>query len=236
MLMEKGHIELGEILFIALLAIGLATAIIILVDGNGNPATIPPNPGNASQNATPPLPPAGLGNASNATNIEPAAAAPPPVTNKSTGAFVMDGLARADLWFNSTGPKGQFDISTHGWAMGLANASPDDIPIKANDLRAVEVRFNGRYDDSLRAFTFRHFTSPTLSEPPRLYAIAIFISDSTLVDRANQTFDIQYDPYPAGPQILEDCSVRNSSMLEGESGSPIKIYDITCKIMYGVYP
>jgi hypothetical protein len=236
MLMEKGHIELGEILFVALLAIGLATALIILVDGNGNKAAIPTSADNAPQNDTPPLPPADWGYSANSADNRSAAAVPPQVTNKSTGALVDEGLAHADLWFNSTGPMGNFDINTFGWAMGLANSTPDSIPIKEKDLRAVEVRFNGRYDDALRAFAFRYYTSPTLSEYPRLYAIAIFISNSTLVDRANQTFDIQYDPYPEGPQILEGCSVLNSTMQTSAGGSPVKIYDITCKIMYGVYP
>lgn len=235
--MEKGHIELGEVLFIALLVIGLATAIIILTDANGNSHTVLPGANNSSDDIAPPDSSFETNGAKdNASSSVAQEAEPLIVTNKSIGTLIEEGLLRADSWFYSTSPQGNFDVDTYGWAMGLANMSPDSIPIKTNDLRAVEVRFGGRYDDALRAFTFRHYTSPTVSEPARIYAIAIFISNSTLIDAANQTFNINYDPYPGGPQILEGCLARNSSSLMTSGGSHLKVYDITCKIMYGVYP
>jgi len=237
--MEKGHIELGEILFVALLVVGLATAILLIVDGKASPITVTPVTGNASQNTTPPpnqpTPPIDTVNETGNQPV-PVAEPTPLVMNESTGTLVEEGLMRADSWFITTAPKGNFDRDTYGWAMGLANDSPDKIPIKTNDLRAVEVRIDGRYDDSLRAFAFRLYSSSDVSEPARLYAIAVFISNSTLIDSANSTFGIQYDPYPEGPQILEGCSTRNSSLSITPGGSPVKVYDITCNIMYGVYP
>lgn len=238
--MEKGHVELGEILFVALLVVGLAAAVILLVDGSGAPVSQAADPGNASQN-----------NSSGATQVQPEPAAnvtaneplmplvdaePPQMTNKSVEQLFQDGLGRADAWFYARAESGNYDTKTYGWAMGLANSTPDSIPIKENDLRAVDVRFDTRYVDSLRGFTFRMYSSPGLAAPTKLYGIAIFISNSTPLDAANKTFDVQYDPYPNGPQIMEECQVISSSVWATPGGSPLSIYDITCKIMYGVYP
>jgi hypothetical protein len=237
--MEKGHVELGEILFVALLVVGLAAAVILLVGGNGAPASQTTEPGNTTQNATPEAPPAQAESAANATSNQtqpPVEAQQPNVTNKSMDQLFQDGLERADTWFYSSAGSGNYDTKTYGWAMGLANGTPDSIPIKENDLRAADVRFDSRYVDSLRGFTFRMYSSPGFAAPTKLYGIAIFTSNSTPLDAANKTFDVQYDPYPGGPQILEGCQVINSSAWATPGGSPLTIYDITCKIMYGVYP
>lgn len=238
--MEKGHVELGEILFVALLVVGLAAAVILLVSGNGAPASQTPEPGNTTRNATPEAPPAqpepAANTTSNQTQPPVIEAQPPNVTNKSMDQLFQDGLDRADTWFYSHAGSGNYDTKTYGWAMGVANNTPDSIPLKENDMRAADVRFDGRYVDSLRGFTFRMYSSPGFAAPTKLYGIAVFLSNSTPLDAANKTFVMQYDPYPGGPQVMEGCTVIGSSAWTTTGGSPLTIYDITCKIMYGVYP
>jgi hypothetical protein len=239
MVMEKGHMELGEVLFVALLIVGLAAAVMLVVDGGKSPPAVPPWNGSAHEGAPAPAQPeAAIGEGNGTAPAQPEAQdkSPPPATAKPAGVILDEGLARADALFYSNVTSGVYTVKTYRWTMGLENQSPDAIPLKQNDLRAADVRFSGTYLDALRGFAFRHYYTEDLSAPPQLHAVALFISGSTPLDGLNSTFNVQYDPYPGGPQVLEGCSVRNSSVQANGENSTIKVYDLTCRIMYGVYP
>jgi hypothetical protein len=235
--MEKGHIELGEILFVALLIIGLAAAVFIFT---GQKPVYLSEPGNATITAPSeplqeetPVP----GNSTNASKPQP----PPeqvasPVVNATIGSILEDGLSRADSRFYSNVETGQYDINTYKWTIGKQNDSPDSIPLTPNDLRALDVRFNSHYVDSLRGFAFRVYSYSGYSSPPKIYGVAAFISDSNPLKGLNSTITIQYDPHPEGSQIIEGCKVLSASEFETAGGTPLEVYDIECQVMYGANP
>jgi hypothetical protein len=232
--MEKGHIELGEILFVALLIVGLAAAVFIF---SGQKPVYLSEPGNSSESA-PSEPPADKEPASG--NTTRAAQIPPqpepvqlPIVNTTMGAILENGLSRADSKFYSTVESGQYEINTYKWTMGKQNDSPDSIPLKPNDLRALDVRFNKLYVDSLRGFAFRVYSYSGYTGPPKIYGVAAFISDSNPLNGLNSTIDIHYDPHPEGAQILEGCRVLATSESVTIGGTPLDVYDLECKIMYG---
>ncbi|MFH0884349.1 MAG: hypothetical protein V1861_01410 [Candidatus Micrarchaeota archaeon] len=235
--MEKGHIELGEILFVALLIIGLAAAVFVFT---GQKPVYLSEPGNATETDAGQPPSEEKSLASNSTNasqpLSQPEGGPLPVVNATIGSILEDGLTRGDSRFYSGVVSGQYDIDTYKWMMGEQNDTPDSIPLKPNDLRAIDVRFNGSYVDSLRGFAFKVYSSPTFSKPPKIYGMAVFISDINPLKGTNSTFKVYYDPHPEGTQILEGCSVLSASEYETVGGSPLEVYDIECKIMYGANP
>jgi hypothetical protein len=122
--------------------------------------------------------------------------------------------------------------------MGKPNESPDSIPLKQNDLRASGIRFNGRYEDSLRGFAFRTYEVEGLTAPTKIFGVAVFLSNSSVLDpylQNSSELTIQYDPHPELAQIMEGCSVLSGTDMVTPGGAALRVYDISCKIMYGVY-
>ncbi|MFA5187210.1 MAG: hypothetical protein WC551_12095 [Patescibacteria group bacterium] len=235
--MKNGHIELGEILFVALLIIGLAAAAFIFI---GPKPAYPSVPGNLSENGSDEPQDRTMPAAENQTlptqpEPQPVQAAPP-LANGTMGSILDEGLSRADSLFYSRVESGQYEIKTYKWTMGKLNDLPDSIQIKANDIRAVDVRFDGRYSDSLRGFAFRVYSYSGYSSPSKIYGVAAFISDSNPLEGMNASVDVQYDLAPEGAQIIEGCSVLSASEYGTAAGTPLHVYDIECKVMYGANP
>jgi hypothetical protein len=181
--------------------------------GNGKPET----------NMTPP-PPANVTPPSPQTNV----------TNKSLGQLLADGLDRAESRFYKVAEAAEWKVETFQWAMMSPGDLPDAVPLKENDLRASSVRFPDMYIDSLRGFAVRVYSAPDLYPPSKYYATGIFIDDATAIDALESgKIDIKFDFHPERTQILEDCSVVLSENFITPSGTPVKIYDFSCKIMYG---
>lgn len=211
MIMEKGHMGLRELSVLALLIIGLTTAVFLITDGI--PTAGPMEQAVPAQDVT----------------LQ---------TESTLGELFEQAMARADSRFYDTDPNGTYDIRTYRWALPSLDEKPDAIPIKQNDLRAAPVRFNDRYDDGLRGFAYRTYQRANLTSPPLIIGTAVFISDPDMLDsylQSGQAFDIRYDPHPQRSQILEDCSIISSSTMTS-SGTPVKVYDVACRIVYGANP
>jgi len=236
--MKNGHIELGEVLFVALLIIGLAAAVFIFI--GPKPAYLS-EPGNLSESVPGEQQPAEAEQAASNQSLplvpetQPEQAAPR-LANGTMGAILDEGLSRADTRFYSHVETGQYEIKTYKWTMGKQNDSPDSIPIKANDLRALDVRFDGRYTDSLRGFAYRVYSYSGYSSPSKIYGVAAFISDANPLEGLNTTVNVHYDLAPEGAQIIEGCGILSASEYETAAGTPLHVYDIECKVMYGAYP
>lgn len=160
-------------------------------------------------------------------------------TQETLGGLFDQGMARADSRFYDTDPYGTYDIRTYRWALPTMDSSPDSVAPRQNDLRAAPVRFNDRYDDSLRGFAYRTFQKANLTGPPLIFGTAVFISDSNMLgafQESGQSFDMRYDPHPERSQTLEDCSIIYSSSMTTHSGTPVKVYDVACRIAYGANP
>lgn len=239
--MEKGHIELGEVLVIALLIIGLAAGVLLFAGMSPPSASgqydkaglepVPetpeaPQPESNQPTAVPALPePPVQGETGN-----------PTIVNGTIGSILESSLAEADSRFYSSVESGQYEIRTYTWTMGKQNSTPDSIPLALNDLRALDVRFNGRYVDSLRGFAYRVYSDSMNSRPPIIYGTAIFISSSNPLEGLESAIDVHFDPHPEGAQILESCKVLSDSEYETPSGTAIKVYDLQCRVMYGASP
>ncbi len=239
--MEKGHIGPRELIVLALLVIGVVAAVYVFTGGIGNQARLAEHP-ESTEESSPDVdipgavapPPAENATAPAVTGAVPAAAN---MTNETIGALLDDGLARGDARFYQRAISGEFEINTFRWAMSLFNESPDAIPVKQNDLRALSVRFNGRYEDSLRGFAFKTYGVENADAAPLIYGVAVFLANSSALDQfaanPSSTFTVQYDPHPEGTQIIEGCSILSSEDAYTVSGSALKIYDVNCTIMYG---
>lgn len=233
--MEKGHMGFRELLLIGVVIIGFAAAIMILM-GSGpdvqkpvmaNESAVEQGNDDSTLQEEPP--------ANNTANGQPAIKESE-TTNKTMGQILDEGMARADSRFYEENLSGKFDIKTYRWAMGRMNESPDGIPLRKNDLLASEIRFNGRYIDSLRGFAFKVFEAEGLTAPPKYFGTMLFLSDSAPMDGYAQntsSFDMQYDPHPELSQILESCTIIGNESLIAPSGAYIYVYDFRCKIMYG---
>ncbi|MFH0738096.1 MAG: hypothetical protein V1827_05440 [Candidatus Micrarchaeota archaeon] len=231
--MEKGHVEFGELFVIVLLLVGLATAVMLLTDGNlgvqASAAQEAPHK-ELSQSASAQEP---------ASEDRPQDAPAYPATDLSVGELLDEGLARADSRFYNTDPDGDYEIRSYRWAMDKLDLAPDSIPLKENDFRASPVRFDGRYDDALRAFAFKTYQKPELRSPPQIYGTAVFLSSETPFDvyaSGQEPFTITYDPHPERSQDIEGCVVISSSIMSTGSGAVFKVHDVSCKVMYTVNP
>jgi hypothetical protein len=236
--MEKGHIELGELLVIAILIAGIAAAAFVLTGAATPPGAqddVVAVPSSAAVNDGVPE------NASAAPADSDEAPEPAPVaatlTSQSVGELLDDGLGRADARFYTSVREGTYNIHSYRWAPGALNASADILPLKQNDLRTSSVRFNGRYEDSLRGAAFKTYEVEGLTWPSEIMGVLVFLSEQTQFDSyfSNQSeFTIQYDPHPERIQQMERCRVLESLKLTTEGGSALSVYDFSCKIMYGV--
>ena len=199
---------LRELSVLALLIIGLTTAVFLITDGIPTAGPM--------QQAVP-----------QQVDVQ---------TESSLGEIFEQAMARADSRFYDTDPNGTYDIRSYRWALPSLDEQPDTIPIKQNDLRAAPVRFNDRYDDGLRGFAYRTYQRANLTGPPLIIGTAVFISDPDMLEsyhQSGQAFDIRYDPHPERSQILEDCSIIFSSSMSASSGTGVKVYDVVCRIVYG---
>jgi hypothetical protein len=218
--MEKGHIEFGEILVMLILVTAFATAIFILTGGTeGFILTVPK------------LGPIELQKTSMAVGTDQQIIE---VTNKTLGEIINAGMDRADARFYKEDVSGQIYISTYRWGLGYLNQTPDNISIRQNDIRASVIRFNGRYDDSLRGFAYSNYEIQNTITSPQVYAVAVFFANSTLLD-INNFVNVTYDPHPQGSQILEDCTILSKKTYVTLAGnSTIKTYDLKCKLVRDV--
>ncbi|MEW6036310.1 MAG: hypothetical protein AB1529_06870 [Candidatus Micrarchaeota archaeon] len=226
-----GHLGLRELLLVGLLIVGLAAAVFLLFGGRpATPAAPEPPP---EEPAAAPEDEAPLAAApEEPSQAEPEAEAN--VTNKSVGQLLDEGVLRADSRFYQEVETGKYDIKAYQWALGSFGMPPDSVPLKENDLRASSVRFDGRYEDSLRGFGFKTYQPQNLSGPPRIYGTAVFLSSPGPLPSGK--FDVEFDPHPEGTQIIEDCTVLTSEELQTGTGAAFTVYDISCKIMYGAFP
>ncbi len=225
-----------NILIAAGAIIVLAVAALVLLGSAPKPSA--PPAGNISQNATPP-PEQNLTQPANETPPPP----PPPEpaigeTNSSIGALLDQGLARGDSRFEAEKGAYIYDISAYRWLYSQSDSDPPDLlPVKANDLNASYIRFPDRYIDSLRGFAFKTYQPQQLAGPMKLFGVAVFLSNSTMLDGfGNKTFSMTYDPHPLRSQTMEGCSILDSTLLLTPSGNIIKVYDFRCKIIYGASP
>ncbi len=217
---------------IVLVLIAAAAALILL-----QPRPAPPPP---AQNLTQPLPqPAPADNASEVQAPPPPPPPPPPViqqTNESIGQLLDDGLSRGGLRFKALNSSLDYDIASYRWQMSNSSTdAPDAIPLKANDIRASEVRFPDHYIDSLRGFAFTSYEPKQLAGPMKLYGVAVFLANSTQLDDSPY-FNATYDPSPMLSQTLEGCMVIQANQTVSPDGNPIRIYDFSCKLIYGANP
>ncbi len=236
--MEKGHIELRELLAIAILIVGLAAAALVLSGmGASHQEALQAPVGGADA----PVP--GEEQDEEPVQAQPSdePAAPeepaPEPTSMTTGEMLDSGLARADTRFYSSIESGEWKTHSYRWAPGLFNETPDSMPLRENDLRASSVRFNGRYEDSLRGAAFKTYEIAGLTEPTKIFGTLLFLGGSPMFDSflANQSeFVMRYDPHPQRTQQMEGCSILASQDYVTMNGSAVSAYDFGCKIMYGV--
>lgn len=235
--MTKGHLEFHEILFVTLLVVGLAVGVYVALSVQNGSTPQPTQELQTQPNVTAPA------NVSNAVN-ENASAGPitqpapeSSVDNRTLGELLDDGMTRADTLFYQSAPSGEVTMDTNRWYVGDLAQPPDSVALKANDLRTADVRFNQRYDSTLRAFAFRIFSVNDSASPPRIYATAVFFSNSSILDpyMANSSgVQVYYGDYPKGAQYLDGCKVlaRNESI--SEAGNAFLVYDLSCIDMYSV--
>lgn len=237
--MEKGHIEYDEILFVLLLMAGLAAAALVLL--NAGTANLPSDSDNlsaspAAGNSPPSENAAATGGNESAASVS---GARPEVTTKTLDELLSDGLARGESWFYGQAFPGNYTFESFKWTLGASNESPDAIPVQENDIRASVIRFNGRYIDSLRGFSFTVYTPADVIAQTRIRGTAVFLSDSTVLDGYFQNssgFTMTYDPHPRLSQILDDCTAASADEFLTGSGNSIKVYDFYCKLIYPASP
>jgi hypothetical protein len=230
--MNKGHFGAREFLVIALLIIGLAAALFILLNQKGqepqkDTIVAPSEQPKAPETVAAPPPPAPQ--------------APPPapepvqeVLNKTAGQMINESYVRSENRFYAKGLSGEFDVKSFSWSRTPFNETPESVPVKENDLTVSHVRFNDLYIDSLRIFAFSVYVPDGESGPQSIFGSMAFISPSWMDGYANSSsFDIRFDPHPEGSQEIENCKILSFSSFTGASGSDIKIYDFECKVMYG---
>ncbi len=237
--MNNGHLELGEIVVIALLLIGVVAGLFFFMNPFNQTVWVQPPVGNvsvANNSSAVTVPPV---NISLNTSVSPGKV-PSSVqvqTNETLAQLMDDGMSRADSRFhNSTAVvSGNYTISTFHFALGDENNSPDSTPLVKNDLRVSQVLFNGHYVDSLRAFIFRAYIPNVLSGPQIIYGTAVFFSNETPLD-SSTSFTMYYGTDPQGPQELDGCSVLSKNVSLTASGNAISVYDVSCKFMSAAYP
>jgi hypothetical protein len=233
--MNKGHFGPREFLVIALLIIGLAAAVFIILNQKAPElqketamappeAPKPPEPAAAPPASAPPAP----------------AAAPQPspqTLNKTSGEIVNESYARAENRFYDKGLSGEFDVKSYSWSRTPFNQTPESAPLKENDLSVSYVRFNDLYIDSLRVFAFSIYTPKGEIGPQSIFGSMLFISPSWMggYSENGSKFDIRFDPHPEGSQEIETCKILASEEYTSSSGSDISVYDFECKVMYGAY-
>src|SRR4030095_16691822 len=162
---------------------------------------------------------------------------PPPVQNvtfnvttKTIGELLADGSSRAEAIFNRIAEPAQWQTETYQWARSNFSNVPDYIPLKQNDIMTSGTRFNGKYIDSLRGFMLKIYSADDLSAPGKIYATAVIISDTSLLDNATGDIDIEFDTLPRVGKVFEGCRVIHTEEYRSANGNPIKIYDFNCKI------
>ncbi len=219
----------------ALIVVLAAAAILIFL--------LRPAPAAPAQNITqpPPEPPPQAN--STASNETPAPPPPPEPAapamwqnNESIGQLLDDGLARGDARFKALNSTLVYDIASYRWQLSNSSGDPPDaIPLKANDIRVSVIRFPDHYFDSLRGFAFTTYEPKQLAGPMKLYGVAVFLANSTPLD-ASPSFNATYDPHPELSQTLEGCTVLEANQTITPAGNPIRIYDFSCKLIYGANP
>lgn len=237
--MKVGHAEYGEIFLALLLVVGFVAANMVYtsyqkgdfsttdmqIDLAGDtPSSVIPDISTNIPSSDP-----ATGNASIILDA----------SGMTTNDLLYEGLGRALVRFSLTPNHELYSSESFMWSIS-GNMTPGSIPIKENDLRASLVRFNGRYIDSLRGFSFTVFTPPqTFLAPESIRGIAVFISNSTELDafeRNSTQFVISYDPHPRRSQTIEGCKVVDSFRAVSENSTAITLYDIDCKLIYTTYP
>ena len=234
--MNKGHMEYWELIIAALLIVGLAAGVFFIMGASGSGGSAPvanitnQSAAPVSGNNAVPAP-----SAPSAVAQQPSNTVVPPQSNETLGAMMDDGLNRSDYAFYHGNVTGQVHISTFRWYLGDLNQLPDSVPVQQNDNRVAYVRFNGKYEDSLRGFVFRIYQITDAAVAPKILVTAIFLSNQTPLDqfKANGTaFTIYYGPHPQGPQLIEGCTPTWSQQYTVNQ-SVVTVYDISCKDMYG---
>jgi hypothetical protein len=232
--MNRGHMELWELMLAALLVIGLAAGVYMIMAGSRGPQAA----ANLSSQQAPAL-------AENTTKDEPAPIQPAALTvepalplkksSESLAAMLEDSMARADSWFYKDAISGELRTNTFRWYLGNLSSPPDSVPLKENDIRAADVRFNDRYEDGLRGFIFRTYELKDQAVPTKIFATAIFLSNETPLDplaENKSAFKVYYGTHPMGAQIIEGCTVLSKDQAIVNQ-SVISVYDMSCKVMYG---
>ena len=233
-LMNKGHLEVGEIAVIALLLIGIVVGVFMLMSPppqTGGAQPVADNTSTVVSNSSPsvPVPPAKI-----PQNVSPSVQAQ---VNESLGQLMDEGMVRADSRFYDARDfvAGNYSINTYRFALGNESNPPDSIPVVKNDVRVSNVLFNGHYVDSLRAFIFRAYILKDLSGPQKIYGTAVFFSNETPLDSL-ANFTMYYGTDPQGPQELDGCAVLSKNVSLTMSGNETSIYDVSCKYMSAAYP
>jgi hypothetical protein len=216
----------------------MAAAAVVLMGSHGAPETVNTTPQEPAAQAVPP-PQIQPNATAEATPPPPPPAPAPSLSSESIGQLLDDGLARADSRFQAVKGPYVYDVGAYRWRMSGSDSDPPDLlPVRKNDLNASVIRFPDRYIDSLRGYAFKTYQPQQLAGPMKLFGVAVFLADSTPLDAfVNGTaFDMTYDPHPELSQTLEGCRVLNSTVLETPTGSNIKVYDFSCRLIYGASP
>ncbi len=195
----------------------------------------------AAPNQTPPAP--GPAPEANTTTMNQTPPPPPPEVmpapepdNESIGQLLDDGLARGDARFKALNSTLSYDIASYRWQLSNSSSdAPDSVPLKANDIRVSIIRFPDHYIDSLRGFAFTTYEPKQLAGPMDLFGVAVFLANSTILD-ASPGFNATYDPHPELSQTLEGCTILATNQTVTPAGNPIRIYDFSCKLIYGANP
>ncbi|MFN7990892.1 MAG: hypothetical protein U0R44_01910 [Candidatus Micrarchaeia archaeon] len=234
----KGHLGAREMIVIALLIVGVAAAVFLLMGGSEKPLQNLSKENVSPADATAPEPPAPVA----APPPEPQAQPEPArnMTNSSVGELLAAASGRLDTAYykEPRPPSGELKTESFRWSLSRLNETPESIPLKENDIRVSYIRFDGRYIDGLRGFEIKTYETVRAVAPVRVFASAVFITPATPIDDHldDSALSIRYDPHPEGSQILENCSVIGVYPLQTASGADLRIYDFSCKIMYGANP
>lgn len=206
--MKRGHIETWEFAVAALFLVGVATAGIYVIT---NPGVLAPVP----------------------------LAQQDPFDDGVVGEILDIGLARADVRFYGDAPSGDYKVDTFRWSPVSLTGAPDSVPLKDNDLRAAAVRFDGRYESGFRGIVFRIYQFRNLTRTPHIGGSLIFIGETPTLGkllRDGEVFTISYDPHPAGSQTIDGCRLLSVFESTTAAGSPLRVYDFSCSVMYGARP
>ena len=213
-LLKKGGIEIGEILFMFLVVCGLVLATYIISTATQDQSIVSlPHKGYR-------IPP------SEVFEYYP---------DSTLGELLDNGMETCDALFYSETESGDFLLTGYSWTLGDRFSSPDAVPVIEDDIRTSTALFDGNYIPSLRGFAFKVYEQTDDVKPMHVCGLMVFNDDSTKLDEyySNETsFTVRYHPERGEKRRLESCSVVSSEEMTTLLNNDISIYFFRCSLVW----